>query len=117
MQSTWEDVLSLIYPNAALSFYTVAEWAELTNQSEVDLVLYVSADVTDSLKIIMDYYFNLNIPILCVVEHYTENEYNNLLSKKLKGLIHMRTTSVKSIKEITDLIIEGGYYLEPPIKV
>ncbi|MEK5209670.1 hypothetical protein [Psychrobacillus sp. FSL H8-0510] len=114
--STWEDILSLLYPNAIQSCFPITDWNKQTNQEDVDLVFYISMNVTDSFKKISDYYYKLNIPILCVMEHYTEVEYKVLRNSKLKGLIHMRTTSVKSIKEITDLILDGGYYLEPPIK-
>ena len=51
--STWEDILSLLYPNATQSCFPITEWNRQTNQEDVDLVFYISMNVTDSFNVIL----------------------------------------------------------------
>lgn len=116
MNTLWKDVVTLIYPDAIQQTCSSEEWALLPDKEKIELVLIFSENITTPFLDITDFYLTNDIPILCVVDSYNKNEYNHLFQKKVNGLIQTQTTSVKAIKEIVELLVDGGYYLQAPSK-
>ncbi len=112
----WRDIISLLFPLANRHFCSIDTWSGLSDKEQVDFVLIFSYSVDDSILELVSHYINLEVPVLCVINDYSKLDYDLLLDKKLNGLIQEDSTSVKAMKEIIELLLEGGYYLQAPVK-
>ncbi len=113
----WNDIVSLIFPLAKLTICSIDTWISFQEKEIADFVLLLSDGVYDDLLELASHYIQLKDPVLCVIDNYSESDYHLLVNQKLNGLIQRDTTSVKAIKEIMELLLDGGYYLQAPVKM
>lgn len=110
----WQDILPLVFPKVEPMFCTKENWRETAESHSLKLAIYFSANVDHTLEAIATTIADINIPLLCVIDDYSTEEYHAIVQKKVQGLTKTSTTSLKEIKEIINLILDGGYFLQAP---
>lgn len=110
------DMMPLLFSGSSPGFCTLDNWEEPFEVNELELVIYLSKNMDNSLTDIATRCKEKKIPFLCVLDNYTYEEFQFLLQEQIQGLIQRTSTSLKEIKEIMDLIMKGGFYLKPPAK-
>ena len=112
----WEDLMPMLFPQSTQLFCTLENWESAFNSDNVNMVIFFSDSIKDEVENIANRCKNEKVSFLCVVDEYTTKEFQLLLENKVQGLIQTSATSLKEIKEIIDLIMNGGFYLKGPSK-
>lgn len=112
----WEDLMPLLFPHSKQQFCSLDTWETAFNGNHFQMVIFLSPCIKDEVKNIAHNCKSKEVPFLCVVDTYTTVEFQLLLENNVQGLIQTSTTSLKEIKEIMDLIMNGGFYLKAPLK-
>lgn len=110
----WEDLMPLLFPQSTQLFCTPGNWEDVLENQQLNLAILFSNTIENSLEKIAKRCLEENIPFLCVIDDYTKEEFQLLANNKVQGLIQTSATSLKEIKEIMDLILNGGFYLKAP---
>ena len=112
----WEDLMPMLFPQSTQQFCTLDNWEAVFNSNKREMVIFFSSSIKEEVEKIADRCKSEKVSFLCVVDDYTIKEFQLLLDNNVQGLIQTSTTSLKEIKEIIDLIMNGGFYLKAPSK-
>lgn len=112
----WEDLMPMLFPQSTQEFCTLDNWEEAFKSKKLQMVIFFSSSIKDEVAKIADMCKTEKVSFLCVVDEYTTKEFQLLLENNVQGLIQTSTTSLKEIKEIMHLIMNGGFYLKAPSK-
>lgn len=110
------DMMPILFSDSSPGFCTLNNWEETFESNQLELVIYLSKTNDAHLTQIASRCKDKKIPFLCMLDDYTFEEFQFLLQEQVQGLLQRNSTSLKEIKEIMDLIMNGGFYLKPPSK-